>query len=67
MLCHDFVSVLGIELLYWECPPISENESIDLNILENEKVEVLNKISLLLQNPDDNRPEIKKIMISIIF
>ena len=61
MLCHDLISVLGKELLYWERPPISENESIDLNKLEKEKVEVLNKISLLLKNPDEHLIEIKDI------
>ena len=61
MLCHDFASILGQELLYWERPPISKNESMDISNLEKEKVDVLNNISMLLKIPDDHLSEIKAI------
>lgn len=61
MLCHDLASLLGYELLYWERPPISKNESMNIRKLGKEKVELLNKIAKLMKNPDDHLNELLAI------
>ncbi len=61
MLCHDFASILGDELLYWERPPISDDDSMNIDGLESAKKDVLDKISNLLKDPDLNLNELMDI------
>jgi hypothetical protein len=61
MLCHDFASVQGKEFLYWEQPPISEDEKMDIDKIEQDKIKILNEISVLLKNPDRHVHELKSI------
>jgi hypothetical protein len=61
MLCHDLISILGQELLYWERPPIAANDMMDISNIEKGQVEVLNRIALLLINPDEHFNEILEL------
>lgn len=61
VLCHDFLALLSREISYMESPPISTGENIDVSKIEKDKVEVLDKISSLINNPGENMDELISI------
>lgn len=67
MMNHDFTSVLGQELLYWEKPPISLDTNIDISKMNKEQVEILNRISFLLKDPDQHMEELKNIYVKYTY
>lgn len=61
-LCHDFMAVQGKEHpLYWEHPPISEDDQMDVGAIPEERVEILNKIAMFLQQPGDHLYELQSL------
>jgi hypothetical protein len=51
MLCHDFASVQGRELLYWEHPPLTGNIRMNVETIPAEQLEIVNRIAALLHEP----------------
>ena len=62
MLCHDMAAVLGVELLYKERPPISQDEGLDATKMESDKLAVLNDLANLLKEPDQNLKALRALM-----
>jgi hypothetical protein len=61
VLCHDFVAVQGNEALYWDQPPISADEQMDVSNIAKDQVEILNRIAELLRAPDHHLQELQSI------
>jgi hypothetical protein len=61
VLCHDFAAVQGNEHVYWEHPPISEDDQMDVKSLADNQVEILNKIAELLLEPEKHLQELQSL------
>lgn len=53
-LCHDLAAVLGDEHVYWVQPRVSHEAGSDVGSIPDDRMEVLDRVAALLQNPDDN-------------
>jgi hypothetical protein len=53
-LCHDFESLLGNEIPYWECCPACTDPEIEFKSIPVEQVQVLDRLAELLSFPDNN-------------
>ncbi|MHC4538340.1 MAG: transglutaminase [Planctomycetota bacterium] len=62
MLCHDMAAVLGEELLYKERPPISQDEGLDATKIERNKLDILDELADLLEDPDHNLKALRTLM-----
>ena len=57
---QDFLCVMGYEPLYWEYPK-TQFLTQKIDSLSPEKLKVLDKIALLMNNPDENLNELMEI------
>lgn len=57
-VCHDLSSVLGNVLHYWDFPPICQKE---MNRLTEEDLQLLDEVSIYLQDPDLYSKELRFI------
>ena len=61
MLCHDFVSLQGRELLYWDRPPLTVDERMDVTAVPAERVEILDRIAELMLEPEKHLQELRSL------
>ena len=61
MLWHDFVSVQGQERLYWEHPPLTRNSQMDVRAIPTERLKIVNKIAVLLNEPENHLQELRAL------
>ncbi len=61
VLCHDLASVLGNEHIYYDRPPVSSDSTMNVKEMPAEKMDLMNKISVLLTNVDVNFNELQKL------
>ena len=59
--CHDFASVLGNEHIYFNRPPISADTTLDAKNLNPGQLLLMDKISELMKNIDDNFYELNNL------
>ncbi|MBN1647894.1 MAG: transglutaminase domain-containing protein [Spirochaetales bacterium] len=60
-LCHDFIAVLGRELLYNECLPVCADPSADFAGLSAGQISVLDQLASLMDRPDENLAELQNL------
>ena len=61
VLCHDLAAVLGDEHVYWVHPPVLDEAGSDFANMPNDRMEMLDRVAALLQDPDTNLEELQSM------
>lgn len=58
MLCLDLRFILNNEISYWHDPPLAIDAELDIEKIEPDKLEVLDRLAELMREPDINLEEL---------